>query len=592
MEPLPDPKYSGETRPNTAPTVAPPVSSPSVFTPAVPRVPSLTATGGDTRPGAALLAAAPLRRALVGLGLREDKVLTTSLDGPAVLRVLNSQMLPPEALKELQNAMSQIVYAPAPSATTTTSTWQDVDADDWREQATRAASRMGQTLGYRAVVVMVVEPALAPTLLTADDGSPSGGSAALQSARYTLLVADAMRDTGAVLRYRADGAGEAVLNEAAARIGAGQLSKELSTWPTITPRDRAQLIEDYSGAAQAAIDRNDLDAARDFLGRVTALDPTRKDAYMTLGRALEKSAPAQAAALYEKVARLDETNGEAWARVAIALTKGDSPDWVRSLQAADAALKLKAETAELRLAMANAEYGRAVLYRNADRTSRADEIELNARRYLGRAIDLAGDDANLTRDAVWTLAHHLVETKRYRDAVTELDKSAMQYPEDAEIQKLYATALSERGNRDEDAFVIWSRVWKLDDEQKVPLDPERYSHIANGFDMRAANLAKNAGQLANGVASGAVERVQALLLLRRLRVDMDASNAALNIVQPPPGNIGSTAHWQRVFAADLMVQAMENYKMFIETGQDNYRGRAADLHRQALAQLNTARATR
>src|SRR5690606_2417635 len=109
-EPLPAPEYSS---PNTRPDdPLPPRGRPSAAQPSLPVVPGLrapslaTTASGASPPGPALLTAAPLRRALLKLGLHDERVLSTALDGPTVLRAVSSDMLPTQVLQELRLAMS------------------------------------------------------------------------------------------------------------------------------------------------------------------------------------------------------------------------------------------------------------------------------------------------------------------------------------------------------------------------------------------------------------------------------------------------------------------------------------------------------
>jgi hypothetical protein len=57
----------------------------------------------------------------------------------------------------------------------------------------------------------------------------------------------------------------------------------------------------------------------------------------------------------------------------------------------------------------------------------------------------------------------------------------------------------------------------------------------------------------------------------------------------PSSRSADAAHARRIFAADLLGQALDQHRVFVETGDEIYRGRATDLHRQAIIQLNSAR---
>jgi hypothetical protein len=157
-----------------------------------------------------------------------------------------------------------------------------------------------------------------------------------------------------------------------------------------------------------------------------------------------------------------------------------------------------------------------------------------------------------------------------------------------EVQTLYATALTERGGRDADAFGAWARVWQMNSAETAPLTPRYYRRLSEGFDEYVSELAKEAAQLTSGVSAGTVPREEGLLRIQRMNSDMQRAEAAIKMMQPASRS-AEAGHTRRVFAADLLGQALDQQRVFVETGDEIYRGRANDLHRQAITQLNAAR---
>jgi tetratricopeptide (TPR) repeat protein len=227
------------------------------------------------------------------------------------------------------------------------------------------------------------------------------------------------------------------------------------------------------------------------------------------------------------------------------------------------------------------------LFRRAERTRQTEEAEADARRHIERALELAPGDPT----AVSVLVKNLIENRRFDEALQTLDRVAPRFPRDVQLQTLYALALGSRvdSGREEDAFVAYSRVWKLSGQVGVDVSETDYRRLAQGFDLRVANLGKSASQLANGVANGAVTPTSALLQLTRLKEDMSAAEAAINIIRPP-ASVNPEAVNGRIFAADLMNQALEAYQTYLDVGgQEIYRSRGLDLHRQSIARINAAR---
>jgi tetratricopeptide (TPR) repeat protein len=554
------PRVPAGDLPAIAPAGAPrPTVSRSSFAQLSPTIPALPPLSDNEReanvelpnrrpPGRAQNAAAPLRRALSKLGVKD--VLATPLDGPVVVRSINSGRLAIKTLDRLRFSTQQMLndLGRQPDAPA------QIQA---RTMAIRNASRIGMALGYRAVVVLAI--------------APGGGQ--------SLLIVDAARDTGiAFTAVRGD-------TESASALIATQLSQ----WAPFTAADRAAEFAQHMDAARAAIEANDTETARDNLLQAVALDASSVDAYILLGDVLQKTDPVAAASAYQRAAEINTRNGEVWARIAIVHTLSSPPDWVRALAAAAKAQALGYDSANLRTAMAAAEFGRADLFRRSGRSDQAEDAELVARRHLERAREMAPDDPEVAAGVSRLMAKYLLDQKRYSEAVQSLDLLAIQYPNDLQTQKMYAEALEGYGKRPEDLFAAWSRVWKLGGDSDIALDANRYARITDGFDQRLFALGKNVFQMTSGVATGALPRETALLQAERSRDEMKATIAALQLMRPPATRAISDAHNSRLFAADLMQQAVELYLLYLETGSEINRSRAVEIHRSAIEALNAAR---
>jgi tetratricopeptide (TPR) repeat protein len=519
-------------------------------------------------PGRAQLAGAALRRVLLALGFQD--VLMTPLDSASVVRAINNGHLELATADALRFATGQMLEAVPNGA--------EANADParaaTRQKAITAASRIGLALGYRAVVVLAVAPQT---------------TAARPGAVYSLLIVDAPRETGEAHLLQEEGADQHALDQSAAGVAAARITATLGGWEPFTNADRAALVEKRLATARAALEKHDTATARDQLNLVVSLDPSNSAAYILLGDALQDSDPTAAARAYQRASEIDTKSGEVWAKIAIVHTLSDPPDWVRALQAANRALELRYDSANLRTTMAAAEFGRAELLRRGGRIEQAEDAELVARRHLDRARELAPDSPEVTASISRLMAKYLIEQKRYKEAVQSLDLLAIQYPNDLKTQTMYARALEGYGRRDEDTFLAWARVWKLSGESRVPLSAARYTVLADGFDQRLANIGKNVFQLTSGFAAGAVLREAAILQTKRAKDDFAAAVAALRLIQPPPGRVASEAHVARLYAADLMQLALEHYSIYLETGNDLNRTRAIEEHRQAIENLNVAR---
>ncbi|MBV9468995.1 MAG: tetratricopeptide repeat protein, partial [Abitibacteriaceae bacterium] len=603
----------------------------------------------ERAPGIAQAAAAPLRRALAHLGFTD--VLNTSPDSAAIQRAVNNWRLTPHILDSLQASTARIVAVSlanpvgsaaanhvataadetkaadtASSATATPGTTANVNGatatditqpnesratalKEMLQPAIASASRIGLALNYRAVIVLAVVPHAATdagsALLvpTAASGTGQGtntatnksGNAALpppslpaKSATYALLIVDAARETGEPIVFDESGGDDLSLNETAADTGAALIEKRLNEWGPVAPTDRAQKITAHMTAARAAATKGDLVTAEDEIVQVIALDGTRAEAQVFLGDILQASDPANAAAAYRRAVDLNAKDGLTWAKIAIASTLGPQPNWPGAIEAGQNAIKLGYDTASVRTAMATAQYGRADIFRKYDRMDKAQDAEAEARQHLDRAAQLEPDNPDVAR----LMARQLVAQGRYSDALQSLDRLALQYPNDIGLQTQYAQVLTTYGRRDEDAFAAWANVWKLTGAQGVTLDPLQYRHISEGFDQRLDDIGRSAAQLTTSVAQGAMPRETALVQLAKLKEDMTVAVAAIKIIQPPGDRNLSLMHTSRTFAADLMDQALDAHQTYLETGQENFRVRAIELHRQSINRLNAARASR
>lgn len=442
------------------------------------------------------------------------------------------------------------------------------------QSLSQAASRIGQALGYRAVLALAVVP---------QNVSTAANAGARREATYVLGLVDALRQVSAPLSFDEGGADAVQMHEAAALAASAFASKELQAWSAVSAGERAQMIQKHLQQARAALDANKTEEARAAAQQALALDSTLVEAHLLLGDATKKSDPTGAAAAYQlALGKNAAGDGEVWARIAVARAEGRN--WPGALEAARKALELRYDSAALRQAMALAQFGRAELFREAGRMDSADSAEAEARDHIDRARALAPDDPATTR----VLASYLVSQRQFRAALQSLDAMASRYPDDVEVQTMYATALTERGGRDADAFAAWARVWQINNTETAPLSARYYRRISEGFDEYVSELAKEAAQLTSGVSAGTVPREEGLLRIQRMNNDMQRAEAAIKMMQPSSRS-ADAAHARRVFAADLLGQALDQHRVFVETGDEIYRGRATDLHRQAIIQLNSAR---
>ena len=544
----------GSTRPTPAsprPNALDPFANPAPLLPARPTLP----------PGRATLAAIPLARALTGLGYLG--VQTTPADGNLIARALGDGRLSPGTLANLRAALKSLQSATKlPEALRKTSLQVAVN------RATDAACAVGQATGYRAVVALYVAPF---------DGGASP---------YTAILSDSVRETGEPLVWSETAPNEAAARDTGAATGAALLDKSLAAWVPVAASPKS-LADAHLDKARAAGATGDLTRAQDEITRATTLDPTRADAYVLLGDLLAPTDLGGAAAAYKRALALNGKDGATFEKVAIAYANAPVPDWPRALENGKRALALGRDSAGLRIALARADFGRADLYRHADRVYKAEDSEAEAQTNLDRALQLSPDNP----DALRLLARAMLVSGRVTEAVSTLDRLVPLFPKDADLQRQYASALLTLGDRKEDAYAAYARLWKLTANTTPSVDSLTYAVLIEGFDEHVFSLGKSARQLSEGVAAGAIARESAFLQLARLKSDMTDAEATIAALRVPTG-FSTTAATARRFAASLLGQALEAHQTFLDTGQDVYKTRAAALYRQAVDQLNTARNAR
>jgi tetratricopeptide (TPR) repeat protein len=582
FRPEPDVRATFPRKPRNgaAPTVAPDIPVAPPVTP-LPVEPPAVVPGGGVRLsdvpdviGPAAASAPALRRALVRSGYFD--VLSAAPDSAAIRRAINERRLSQRALDRVQDALQILAtstVAPANAdANPDAAVQNQIRVQSAQAQGVTAASQIGQALGYRSVVLLAVWPNAAT-------------DAGKVSSTYAMLMVDAYRETGEFLAYDESGADALGASEAAASTGAALLDKKMDMWPPVSAADLAVRAADYLQRARTYVAQQDIAAATEALNQSLALDPSQRDAQVLLGDILQSTDPLGAAAAYRRALDSGAAQpGQTWEKIASAYAA--AKDWPRTLDAGRRALALQWDTATLRMAMATAQFGRSDLFRKADRPDSADEAEADARRHLDRARELSPDDPKITR----LLAMQLVSQGRVREAAESLDKlMAVTEQPDLDLLTLYATVLTDRGGRDVEAFQAWARVWRQSGVSVAPMNAIRYRHIAEGFDQYVSDTAKQAMQLTTGVANGTLPRESALLQLQKLADDAKAAEAAIKVLQPPAGNLNEANQASRLFAATTITQAVNAHRVYVETGDDIYRSRATELHRQAIMQLNIAR---
>lgn len=529
---------------------------------------TIGATPASDVPGRSQLMAVPLRRILLAQGYKNVQVVTP--ESNAIVRAIGENRLSSRVLDELRRSLATL------SANAAAGAPADISATI---VAGRAASRIGQATGYRAVVGFYVADPTAVSVV----GAGAAPDAKTQKVAVNMVVADAQRESVEPLQLVETGDSEDIWRETGAASGAQLLETTLRDWPATSLENRPQLAMVHFDAARAALESGDYPRAQDELNQSLSLDSSRADAYLLRGDILNAIEPGNGYTAYQKAVELNSKNGQDWARIASAYAYAKTPDWRAAWNAGTRALALNYDSAALRVAIATAQYGRADLFRKADYPGQAEEAEADARNNLERALQLAPDDPT----AVRLLAKNLIDKRHYEEAARTLDRIAPRYPNDLEIQGQYAAALVNQIGREEDAFAAYARVWKLSGQKNVPVDAAQYRTLASGFDQRLFNLGKLAMQLSRGVASRAVLRETALLQLSKLKEEMDAAKDAINIMQPT--GVSATVGTSRSFAASLMDQALEEFQGYLDTGQVDYYTRGEGLYRTAIASLNTAR---
>ncbi len=541
--------------------------------------------------GAAQMASAPLRRALVASGFPD--VLNAAPNSNTLQRVFNSNRLSPGVVEALRVEMARLALATTAPIENPTVLEKSADVKSAPENeaapeivqnmmpltysaAYRAGARIGQAVGYRAVIAMGMLP------------QSSREGEAENAATFVMMVIDAGRETGDQMVFRESGTSALALNESAALVASAYITRETAKWPVLTERDKNARADAYLLQARASMQAGNFDEARNTINQVLAFDPNRTEARLLLADMLRSTDPTASARVYNNVLEAGGGDGPTWAKAAISFTLGDTPDWPAALSAARKALALKYDSSALRQAMATAELGRAMLFRNADRVESAENAEAEAEKHLNRALEMAPDDPAITR----LMMRQLVQSGRYAQALVAMDRIVVMYPDDVDLQSQYAIALLKSNGRDEDAFGAWARAFALSGEAPMTPDTFTYRHLAEGFDQRESNLGKRAGQLSASVAAGNTSREAALVQMNRYDQDAEQAGVAIKALTPTLDGRGGVLHASRVAAADLMAQAIANHQTYLETGQGLYRDRANELHRQAIVVINMARTGR
>lgn len=512
-------------------------------------------------PGQAQMVAAPMRRMLLERGA--TNVLNIALDGPSMVRALNAARLSPRVVDMTRSTMRQIeqnvlLRSGQPKAIPAA----------LQENAIVALTRIGQALGYRAVVAIV-----APS--TPRPGMPQA----------LLLVVDTETQSGELIPLNAPSPSI----ESVVAVAGAFLIPRLSAWPPSSSTKIAALAERYLQKAKDAAAQNDLLAAQDYINQLVGLQPNNADAYETLGDLLQKVTPQAAATAYQRALNITPENGALWSKLAFAHISGNHPSWPDALDAAQHALSTGYDSAMLRTVMATAEFGRADIFAEAGRDNQADLANRQAKEYLDIAMKLAPQDSTIDADVSKLMATNLIAAKQFAEAATLLDLVARQYPGDLKLQQLYATALSGAQGRQEAAFVAWGNVWELEGEDSVPLSAARYESLANGFDKHIFNLAKAASMLTSSAASGNIPASSALPQVQRYAATINQAMKALHRMRPPAGRLSTQMQVARLIAGDMFAQAVQSYLLYLQNGDKEVLAHGGQLHYQAIARLNSAR---
>jgi hypothetical protein len=347
--------------------IAPTVAAPTIS------APTATSQGlSITPPGPAQAVASALRRALVRGGWSD--VLTIAPDSAVMRRALNEGRVTLASLDLLRTSLAQLTAlslqgaagssapvasetssgasssgssvpvppASVPSPLTPVPASNDVRASAMRS-LTQAASRVGQALGYRAVVALAVVPQNASTTVSTPPAAsaPAAASAgAWREATYVLHLVDTLREVGQPLSFDQGGANAIQMHEAAALAASSFTGKELQLWTAVGESERAQKIQSYLQQARAALEASKTEEARAAAQQALALDSSLVEAHLLLGDATRKSDPVAAAAAYRlALGKNAGSDGEVWAKIAAA--RAESRNWPEALEAARRALELR-----------------------------------------------------------------------------------------------------------------------------------------------------------------------------------------------------------------------------------------------------------
>lgn len=576
--------------------------------------------------GPAEAAAAPLRRALLKRGWSD--VLSANADSSVLRRAGAEGRLSQTVLDQLRQAMTSVVTSIASDAndatTAQTPATYDVTAsptssaptvaapgvvaptaaspltptigvsaqvkpfEDATQSAIAAASRLGQALNYRAVLLLTLAPD--------KNGKMS----------YIMLLTDALRETGELSAFdvpreeprQASSTGSAgaltvtrrVSYQTSAEIGSALLQQKLTNWAQVPGGDRAQITLDSLAAARAAIAQGQLVAARDALTRVLAFDATQRDALLLMGDVQTRGGDLDAAIMtYRRALGGDGDKGAVWTQ--IASTYAALRKWPDTMEAGRQALAANGDSLALRLAMATAQLGRAQLFTDAGQFDGASVALGDADVHLKKARALAPDDPAVLR----LLAQQMTQSNNARGALQMLDLAAPQLFGDRDFQVLYATALVGRSGRESDAFAAWMRAVKLSDatsstrSQLPAVDRARFRRLVEGYDQTVSKMVTRAYTLTNGIVQGNVSRERASSSIKPLLDDIALANQILKSLLPPDDR-ARTDYLARLEIGDTFSQALTSYQMYAETADDTLRDKAIELHKDAMTRLNALRA--
>lgn len=573
--------------------------------------------------GPAEAAAAPLRRAMLKRGWSD--VLSANFESSVLRRAVAENRLPQRVLDQLRDAMTSVVVnvataGSAPSdasakdatssgavATSETATAivptiglsaQMKPFADATQSAILAASRLGQALNYRAVLVLTLAP-------------DSKGKMS-----YVMLLADALRETGELSAFDVPSAnatsstGSAgaltvtrqVSYQNSAEIGSALLQQKLTDWARVPGGDRVQITTDSLAAARRALAENRLTDAREALTRVLSFDAKQRDALLLMGDVQVKSGDLDAAVMtYRRALNGDGEKGAVWTQIAVAYAA--SRNWPETLNAAREALATNGDSLALRLAMATAQLGRARLFDDAGRSESAADALSDADIHLAKARRMAPDDPAVLR----LMADQMAQSSNARGALQMLDRAAPQLVADRDFQVSYATLLVGRSGRELDAFKAWMRATKLSDNaaasatsstgsaangrvtaQLPVVDRARFRRLVEGYDQMVSKMVARAFTQTDGIIQGNISRERAVLEIKPLTSDIALANQILKSLTPPDDRLRE-AFLARLEIGDTFSQALNAYEMYAENADDALYDKAVELHKNAMTRLNALR---